>query len=56
MKTYEGMINFIPWLLYPLNPFNRRLDGSQNWSGLCREEKDLAPTRTETPTPQPSSL
>jgi hypothetical protein len=33
-----------------------RLGGPENWSGWHREEKNLAPTRTQISSTQPSSL
>jgi hypothetical protein len=39
----------------PWYPVDRRLGRPQNLSGRHGEEKNLAPTGTQTPTPQPSS-
>jgi hypothetical protein len=55
------VVSFTPRLLYPRGkgpryPTDESLVGPQSWSGRCREEKILDPTRTQTQTPWSSSL
>jgi hypothetical protein len=44
------VVSFKPLPLCPRYPLDRRLGGPQNRSGRRREEKNLTPTRTRTPT------
>jgi hypothetical protein len=37
------VVSFMPWLLYPQHPLDRRLSGPQNQSGHCGEEKIFRP-------------
>jgi hypothetical protein len=47
---------FIAGETAPGYPLERRLGGTQDRSGHCREEKILDPTGTRTPNPRPFSL
>jgi hypothetical protein len=58
--SWGWVVSVTPWPLYlgertPWYPLVRRQGGPQNQPGWCGTEKNLAPTRTWTPTPQRSS-
>jgi hypothetical protein len=55
---WRWMVSFTPWLLNPWRnchwyPLDRRLGGPQNWSGCCREKKNLFTARNWTLAIQP---
>jgi hypothetical protein len=56
-SSWRWVVSFTPWLIYPLGkrtlyPLDRGLGGPQSRSGWGREQKNLEPTETRTPTPR----